>query len=210
MKTILFITLSTLYLTSILTSCTPINPQPNPNPNTTSANSNWKFKLTINGNTYRAEGSGYNINSNYCIAPGSAGSYNVAFFINDLTAPSFISGSQGSALMTLQYPVVGANPITSCAISSVPWIINYLPASALAFGYSLSLNGSLVPNSIGASHLRLPLTITDLGSPGNNDYISFGNPLKGNYTGTVYVKSNPTSAFDTPVSIVLDFVALRP
>lgn len=205
-KLFYFIALTTLFLAS----CTPNNPQPNPSPNTTSANSNWKFKLTINGNTYRAEGSGYTPNSNYCMVLGSSGTYVVSYFINDLTAPSFISGSQGSAIMNLEYPVIGVNPIASCNIGSVPWINNNLPASALFFGYSLTLNGAMVPNSIGASHLRLPLTITDLGSPGSNDYITFGNPLKGNYTGTVYMKSNSASGFDTPVSIVLDFVALRP
>lgn len=208
MKTILysFIALTTLFLTS----CTPNNPQPNPSPNTSSSNSNWKFKLTINGSTYRAEGSLYTPNSNYCLVLGSGGTYVVSCFINDLTAPSFISGSQGSALINLQYPVLGVNPIAYCNIGSVPWINNNLPTNALISGYSLTLNGTMVPNSIGASHLRLPVTITDLGSPGNNDYITFGNPLKGNYTGTVYMKSNPASGFDTPVSIALDFVALRP
>ena len=203
------ITLSFVLITSILTSCNQNNPQPNPSPNPTSSNANWKFKLTINGSTYRAEGSGYNINSNYCIAQGSGGMYNVAFFINDLTAPSFISGSLGSAVMTLQYPVAGVNPIASCAIGSVPWINNNLP-TAFGAGYSYSLNGPLVPNSAGASHVRLPLTITDLGSPGNNDFITFGNPLKGNYTGLVYMKSNYLSGFDTPVTINLEFEALRP
>ena len=207
MKTILysFIALTTLFLAS----CTPNNPQPNPSPNTTSANSNWKFKLTINGNTYRAEGSGLNLNSNYCHASGSAGSYSVSAIINDITASSYICGGLGGFTMLLQNQVLGVNPIANCSIGSVVWINNNLP-TAFGAGYSYSLNGTIVPNSIGASHLRLPLTITDLGSPGNNDYITFGNPLKGNYTGTVYMKSNPTSGFDTPVSIVLDFVALRP
>jgi hypothetical protein len=200
-----FKTLFAVIVLGLLASCQPNNPQPNPNPNAT-----WKFKLTINGSTYRAEGSGFNVNSNYCTATGSAGNYNVSFFINDVTASSYISGNLGSAILNLQYPIVGVNQIASCAIGSVPWITNNLPAG-FGSGYSLTLNGPIVPNSTGASHLRLPIIITDLGSPGNNDYITFGNPLKGNYTGTIYVKSNPLApSFDTPVTIDLEFVALRP
>lgn len=190
-----------------LSSCNPNNPQPTPTP---TANSNWKFKLTINGITNRAEGTGYNVNSNYCVATGGAGTYVVSLFINDLASPSYISGSQGSAIISLQYPVVGVNPIAYCNIGSVPWINNVLPANALSSGYSLTLNGTMVPNSIGASHLRLPLNITDLGSPGSNDYINFGNPLKGSYSGTIYMKSSMSSSYDTPVTIDLDFIALRP
>jgi hypothetical protein len=206
MKTKIF---SFILLTALfITSCTPNNPQPNPTPSQT--NSNWKFKLTINGITTRCEGSSYNINSNYCTLMGTGGSYLGTFSLNDLTAASYISGALGSASFQLQYPTLGVNPITNFIIALNPWP-NNIPSSFMFAGYSLALNGTMVPNSIGGSHLRLPINITDLGSPGNNDYITFGNPLKGNYSGTIYVKSDPlTSGYDTPVTIDLDFVALRP
>jgi len=208
MKTKIF---SFIILTALLiTSCTPNNPQPNPPPSQT--NSNWKFKLTINGITTRCEGSSYNINSNYCIMPGASGNFSGMFALNDQTASSYISGVLGAASMTLQYPILGVNPISNFYIGSTAWINNVLPSNTFMMtGYSLTLNGTMVPNSIGAGHIRLPINITDLGSPGNNDYITFGNPLKGNYSGTIYVKSdNLTSGYDTPVTIDLDFVALRP
>ena len=204
-KLFLFFILSAVVLSTYLSSCTPNNPQPNPTPSQT--NSNWKFKLTINGITTRCEGSSYNINSNYCTLMGAGGSYLGTFSLNDLTASSYISGVLGSASFQLQYPILGVNPITNFIIAA-----NWPNSISSGYGgYALTLNGTMVPNSIGGGFLRLPINITDLGSPGNNDYITFGSPLKGNYSGTIYVKSDPlTSGYDTPVTIDLDFVALRP
>ena len=205
MKTKIF---SFILLTALLiSSCTPNNLQPNPTPNPT--NSNWKFKLTINGITTRCEGSSYNDNSNYCITNGPVGGvFGVLFVINDQTASSYISGVLGGASMYLEYPVLGVNPISNFYIASVPWITNVSPN--ITSGYSLTLNGTMVPNSPGGGYLRLPINITDFGTPGNIDYLAFGNPLKGNYSGTIYVKSDLiTSGYDTPVTIDLDFVALR-
>ena len=210
MKTKIF---SFILLTALLiTSCTPNNPQPNPTPNPT--NSNWKFKLTINGITTRCEGSSFNVNSNYCLAQSSAGNFIVTFSLADQTAASYISGSLGTAGIQLQYPNIGIQMIgMTNSIYSQPWITNFpsLPTGYLMYGYSSTLNGTIVPNSA-LGNLSLPINITDLGSPGNNDYITFGSPLKGNYSGTIYVRSDPIGggSYDTPVTIDLDFVALRP
>jgi hypothetical protein len=210
MKTKIF---SFILLTTLLiTSCTPENPQPNPTPNPT--NSNWKFKLTINGITTRCEGSSLNFNSNFCVAMASGGNFTVTFSLADQTASSYISGSLGTASIQLQYPIIGINPIgLNNWIGSQPWITNFpsLPTGYLMYGYSSTLNGTIVPNSA-TGNLSLPINITDLGSPGNNDYITFGSPLKGNYSGTIYVRSDPIlgGSYDTPVNIDLDFVALRP
>jgi len=214
-KLFLFFILSAVVLSTYLSSCTPNNPQPNPPPNPT--NSNWKFKLTINGNTNHAEGSGYNQSSNYCIAAGGTGPsftvFEVDMKLNDPTAASYISGELGFGYVASSYTVLGVQNIYNCWIGSFPWITNVLPEVALAAaaGYALTLNGTMVPNSASpGSVLRLPINITDLGSPGNNDMITFGNPVKGNYSGTIYVRSGLTPGYDTPVTIDLDFVALRP
>ena len=210
MKTKIF---SFILLTALLiTSCTPNNPQPNPTPSQT--NLNWKFKLTINGITTRCEGSSFNINSNWLIAQASGGIFTVTFSLADQTAASYISGSLGTAGIQLQYPIIGVNPIgVPNYIASEPWITYFpsLPPGYLTYGYSSTLNGTTVPNSA-MGNLSLPINITDLGSPGNNDFITFGSPLKGNYSGTIYVRSDPIGggSFDTPVTIDLDFVALRP
>lgn len=215
MKTILyiFITLTTFYLTSILTSCTPNNPQPNPSPNTTSANSNWKFKFSINGITYKAEGNNtndYNGGDNFCYASGINGIKDIYMRINTLNSTSYISGGFGAAVITIDNPILGTNPLTSCVLISIPWYNSNLPITSPSYdGYSLTLNGPKLLNSnVTSLGIRLPINITDLGTPGNNDGITFGNPIKGNFSGTIYVKSGGTE-YDTPVTIDIDFVALR-
>jgi len=211
MKTKIF---SFILLTALLiTSCTPNNPQPTPTPTPNPTNLNWKFKLTINGITTRCEGSSLNFNSNFCFAMASGGIFTVTFSLADQTAASYISGSLGTAGIQLQYPIIGVNPIgLNNLIGSTPWITNFpsLPTGYLMYGYSSTLNGTIVPNSA-SGNLSLPINITDLGSPGNNDYITFGSPLKGNYSGTIYVRSDPfgVGSYDTPVTIDLDFVAVR-
>ena len=64
---------------------------------------------------------------------------------------------------------------------------------------------------------RIPISITDLGSTstnseGNggsnyNQYI-FGQTLKGNYSGTIYLQGN-NGQFTVPVQLSIDFKALR-
>lgn len=212
MKTILyiFITLTTFHITCILTSCTPNNPQPNPSPNTTSANSNWKFKFSINGITYKAEGNNTNdyFGGNFCHATGLLNSKDIYMKLNSIVSSSYISGTIGAASITIDNPVLGTNPYTSCSLISFPWYNNNLPQTSIVDGYSQTLNGPKLPNSNANFGIRLPINITDLGTPGNNDEITFGNPIKGNYSGTIYVKSGGTE-YDTPVTIDIDFVALR-
>lgn len=208
-----FITLSIISLTSILTSCNQNNPQPNPNPNTTSANSIWKFKFTINGTTYKAEGNNtndYNGGDNFCYASGTNEIKEIYMRINTLNPASYISGGFGAAAITIDNPILGTNPLTSCALISIPWYNNNLPITSPSYdGYSLTLNGPKLLNSnVTSLGIRLPINITDIGTPGNNDGITFGNPIKGNYSGTIYVKSGGSN-YDTPVTIDIDFVALR-
>jgi hypothetical protein len=206
-----FTTYAFISILLLLTGCNPNNPQPNPN--TTSVNSNWKFKFTINGTTYKAEGNNtndYSGGDNFCYASGTNGIKEIYMRISSLNSTSYISGGFGAAIISLDNPVLGTNPLTSCALISIPWYNNNLPITSPNYdGYSLTLNGPMLPNSnVTSLGIRLPINITDLGTPGNNDEITFGNPIKGNYSGTIYVKSGGTD-YDTPVNIDIDFVALR-
>jgi hypothetical protein len=181
MKTLLY---SFIAITTLfLASCTPNNPQPNPNSTSTS----WKFKVSINGVTHKAEGNTLNLNSNFCAASSN---WTITGIINDKTAASYISGDHGGFTLNLTNPSLGVNP--------------YL-------GYSLTLNGPMVTNSSGALGLNLPINLTSLGLAGNGNYQN-SQPVKGNYSGTLYFQSSlvPASGFDTPVTIDIDFVAMRP
>jgi len=201
MKTILysFIALTTLFLTS----CTPNNPQPNPSPNTTTPT--WKIVATINGVTHKAEGSSLTVNSNYCYASIST-VWIITAGISDKSASSYISGDNGTLQFQLTNPSLGINPLSNCAVYG-SWFTDIIDFSGS--GYSLTLNGPMVPNSIGGLGPKLPINLTSLGSAGNGQFVN-SQPVKGNYSGTLYFKSSPTSDFDIPVTIDIDFEAMRP
>jgi hypothetical protein len=196
------ITLSFICITSILTSCNQNNPQPNTNTNT--ASPTWKIKFTINGVTHRAEGNSLNENSNFCYALIS-NPWIITAKIADKTDASYISGDNGYIQLMLTNPSQGVNPISNCNIGG-SWITDAIDHPYN--GYSLTLNGPMVPNSNGP---RLPINLTSLGSAGNGGYNN-SQPVKGNYSGTLYFPSSlsPVSGFDTPVTINLEFEALRP
>jgi hypothetical protein len=197
---------SLLVLTALfLASCTPNNPQPNPSPNTTITS--WKFTITINGVTHRAESSSFNVNSNYCVASIS-NSWSIHPRIIDKTAASYISGDNGELIITIDNPSLGVNSISNCMVLG-SWITDAINYSNN--GYSLTLNGPMVPNSSGGLGPKIPINLTSLGSAGNGGYNN-SQPVKGNYSGTLYFKSSlvPDPGFDTPVTIDINFEAVRP
>jgi hypothetical protein len=202
MKTKLFscIVLSAL----LLASCTPNNPQPNPSPNTTTPT--WKIVATINGVTHKAEGSSYILNSNHCITQIGGGIWLIDASIIDKSASSYISGDNGGLQFQLTNASLGINPLSNCTVYG-SWFSDVTDFSGN--GYSLTLNGPMVPNSIGGLGPKLPINLTSLGSAGNGQFVN-SQPVKGNYSGTLYFKSSPTSVFDIPVTIDIDFEAMRP
>ena len=211
MKTKIF---SFILLTALLiSSCTTENPPPNPPPNPT--NSNWKFKLTINGNTTHMEGSGYNPSSNYFYSgyDPSGGSLTSSFVLNDQSASSYISGDNCTGYILINPDLtLGVNPLGNCILTLA--LASPLADSILintSWGYSLTFGGTMVLGSAGgANALRVPINIYVLGTTGSLNYTNFGNPVKGNYSGTIYTKSDILGggSYDTPVTIDLDFVAL--
>jgi hypothetical protein len=201
MKTKIF---SFILLTALfITSCTPNNPQPNPSPNTITPT--WKIVATINGVTHKAEGTSYIQNSNHCYALIST-SWIISAGISDQSAASYISGNNGTLQFQLSNPSLGINPLSNCVVYG-SWFTDAIenPFS----GYSLTLNGPMLPNSSGGLGPNLPINLTSLGSSGNGNFVN-SQPVKGNYSGTLYFRSSSTLAYDTPVTIDLDFVALRP
>ncbi len=202
------IILAGLYCSSILTSCNQNNPQPNTNTNT--ASTAWKFKVTINGVTHRAEGNGHNFNTNYCFESSGFPGQNLLIqaAIIDKTVASYISGDFGGfSITTLTTPPqLGVNSLSNCHVN-LSWLTD-ISEYVYFNGYSLTLNGPQVPGSAGGSGIGLPINFTSLGSTGVG---LFTDPVKGNYSGTIYIRSTVGSnVYDTPISIDLEFEAMRP
>jgi len=200
------IVLAGLYCTSILTSCNQNNPQPNTNTNT--ASTAWKFKVTINGVTHRIEGNGNNYNSNFCAEYSTLPVHflTIGAAILDKTIPSYISGDIGGFRIEVTSPKLGINSISDCYVVS-DWLSD-ISEDLYLYGYSLTLNGPQVPGSAVGVGMGLPINITSLGSTGVG---LFKDPVKGNYSGTIYYRSTVGSnVYDTPISIDLEFEAMRP
>ncbi len=200
MKIYSLIILSTLLISSVLTSCNPNNPQPN--------TSSWKFKVSINGVSHRAESNTFDINSNYCVATTSS-SWTFHSRIIDKTAASYISGDNGELLITIENPSLGINQLSNCVVLG-SWFTDVTAVNFFG-GYSLTQNGPMVPNSTGGLGPRLPINLTSLGTAGNGQYAN-SQPVKGNYTGTIYFQSSifPNTGFDIPVTLDIEFEAIRP
>jgi hypothetical protein len=185
--------------------CNPNNPTPNP----TASTSSWKFTVKINGVIYKAEGPSLDIANltNYAFVNTNNPLWIMELAIQDPTNSTHISGANGLLTMGLSNPSLGINNLSTIDCS---WLQN-VPNAAWGYGYSLTSGGALVPNTNYSSDVVLPINITDLGtSNGGNS-----TPLKGNYSGTIYVpniqdvalNSNPT--FNIPVNIEISFEAAR-
>lgn len=202
---LIFTTFAVISILFILTGCNPNNPQPN------TPASTWKIKATINGVTHRAEGNNWDPllagSSNSCYALIS-NEWIISARIVDKSAASYISGDNGTLQFQLTNPSLGVNSLSNCVVYG-SWLTDVLDFSG--YGYSLTLNGAMVPNSNGGLGPKLPINLTSLGSAGNGQYAN-SQPVKGNYTGTIYVQSSlgTASGFDTPVNLDIEFEAIRP
>ena len=200
-----------LLLAFVFYSCQPTNPQPNPNSSSTS-NTHWKIKVTSNGVTHHAEGNTFDLNQNFCYTTGlltGAGPCTISAKINDTNISSYISGDPGSFTLNLNSPHLGVNLLEECTLMST-WL--YPANMSTSGGYSLSLNGPMVPNTLGSMlplPLKIPITIDEMGSPGAGNYITFGNCIKGKFNDTLYFRNTSNGNFNIPVAIKIEFEALR-
>ena len=218
-KLILFLTIIALSF-----SCSSDSNNSNNNNNNSFTNSvDYEFTITINGEVHKIKGNTVNgipngyINStshtinNKCFALISGSSVVSNIAINDVTTPNYISGQNLECQINFPNLLLGSNQAT------VYFIGGYFQTLATSLGtssfYFQTVSGTL-NNQI---FNKLPITITDLGSTstnseGNggsnyNQYI-FGQTLKGNYSGTIYLQNN-NGQFTIPVQISIDFKALR-
>lgn len=182
-----------------------------------SGNDYYMFSITIDGVTHKVEG---NIN-NYLYAPSSTENSCIAIFntfnasisagLADKGASSYISGEVFNFGLSFPNLSLGPNNATGSGVqANLNWpesecgiSINALTANTFFYnGYSLGLSLDNVE-------------ITDLGSagtlnPGNisNPY-TFGDPVIGSFSGTVYGCSTASSGNNIPVQLEIEFVAPR-
>ena len=189
----------TLFVSLLLLGC---------NPNNNTPADSWKFEIVINGETHKAEGGGWYADANYCY-----GSNIVQLGIGDQSASSYISGNTGNAQIQFSNTALGTQELSLfysswAQVALDDYIVNGQQTTSLDFGYSLTPGGQMLPGTMGG--LKLPITITDLGTAGNGTY-SGGAPMKANYSGTIYLADLTSSplAYNKPMTIVISFESLR-
>lgn len=227
-KTFLFLT-----IVSLLFSCSNNNnnTSSNNNGNSFTNSMDYEFTITINGVVHKVKGnttngipkgmvqSQLNYINNQCEVLQSGGQKFVILKINDVTAPNYISGQNLECQILLPNLLLGSN---QAQISFIGTYFDTLYSSlssayftpGTAFGNFQTVSGA---ENINLSR-KLPIAITDLGTGTNFPqtyplpYYNFGQTLKGNYSGTIYLRrvtSTGNVTYDIPVQLSIDFKALR-
>lgn len=189
----------------------------------------YEFTITINGEVHKVKGntidgipkgmavsSSLNYVNNECEVLNSY--QNIVYLkINDVTAPNYISGQN------LECRIVFPNLLSGINQAQVIFYGTYFDTLYTSMGQTNPLSGMLyfqTTNGIYDSSIsnKLPFNITDLGTgtlyPQTYPLplYNFGETLKGNYSGTVYLKRSLQSGAqlcDIPVQLSIDFKALR-
>ncbi len=223
-KTFLFLT-----IVSLLFSCSSDNNNSsNNNGNSFSNSMDYEFTITINGEVHKVKG-----NTTNGIPKGYIQS--LTNYINNECEIISIPG-QTQKLLTLKInDVTGSNYISGqnleCRITFPNLLMEINQAQILFYGsYITNLFDSLSPNNLNSWQTtsglynqsisnKLPINITDLGTTSTNPNmwspttpLNFGQTVKGNYSGTIYLRRMTSSGnvtYDIPVQISIDFKALR-
>lgn len=192
------------------------------NNDTSSGNNgvNYEFTITINGEVHKVKGNssdGIPISSvgsgfvqNNCVASFSPNGAGVQLGINDVTSLNYISGQNMQVQIILPNPLLGTNQAQlSFTGAYFDTLATSLGSNYLGFMSFSSVNG-------GSSNNNIPIIITDLGTPttlvDNGSTYSFGQTIKGNYSGIIYLSRVVTGVGifrDIPVTLSVDFKALR-
>ena len=225
-KTFLFLT-----IVSLLFSCSNDNnnTSSNNNGNSFTNSMDYEFTITINGVVHKVKGnttngipygtvnSGVHYINNMCTAFDNSGNKSINLQINDITESNYISGQNIRCLLSLNNLLTGSNQI------DVSFFGSYFDTLYTNIGQTNLSPGILIfQTASGPENMnlrgKLPITITDLGTgtiyPQTPPlpYYNFGQTLKGNYSGTIYLRRMTSSGnvtYDIPVQISIDFKALR-
>ena len=224
-KTLLFLT-----IVSLLFSCSSDNNNSsNNNGNSFSNSMDYEFTITINGEVHKVKGnttngipkgmvqSLTNYINNQCEIESIPGQTQkiLTLKINDVTASNYISGQNLECRITFPNLLMGINQVQVLFYGS--YITNLFDSLSPNNFNSWQTTSGLYNQSISN---KLPINITDLGTTSTNPYmwspttpLNFGQTLKGNYSGTIYLRSYSNASgigvYDIPIQISIDFKALR-
>ena len=227
-KTLLFLT-----IVSLLFSCSSDNNNSDNNNGNSFTNSmDYEFTITINGEVHKVKGNttngipkGYtqsltNYINNECeiiSIPGQTQKI-LTLKINDVTASNYISGQNLECRITFPNLLMGTNQATVRFLGAYFDTVSS-NLGAFNLGNGTGISGFQTINGISNSSILniIPITITDLGTTSTNPNVwspttpfSFGETLKGNYSGTIYLpQNNNINSYNIPLQIRIDFKALR-
>lgn len=205
----------------------------NNNGNSYTNSMDYEFTIIINGEVHKVKGNTTNgipygmtqsashwIN-NQCDIIQSAPFKVITLKINDVTASNYVSGQNLECQILLPNLLMGTNQATINFIGTYFGTLSaslggYSTSSGNTHGFS---NFQTIIGAAGQSSSRiLPITITDIGTTTNYPQTpplpqyNFGETLKGNYSGTIYIGRASTTqgiVYDIPVQLSIDFKALR-
>lgn len=205
------------------------NQTPGGNPSPNNGNEYYMFSITIDGVTHKVEGY-YSSPAdmaagNFCHSNVVSNTIQIVSQLGDKTVPSYVSGEFLSFTLNISNASLGpqsaSGGIGNFAIGLsgqiyAPNNLNWPETISCPVSGQGNVFTSGFSNGIGATQFGLDnVVITDLGSagtinPGNisNPY-TFGDPVIGSFSGTVYGCSTAGSGYDIPVQLEIEFVAPR-
>jgi hypothetical protein len=191
----------------------------------------YEFTITINGEVHKVKGnttngipkgmvqSLTNYINNQCEVFQNGVQKVVYLKINDITAPNYISGQNLECQIHLPNLLLGTNEATIYFSGGYfDTIASNLGAYSFGSGSGFSYFQSISGPFNSSLQKKIPITITDLGTTSTNPTLwspttpyNFGQTVKGNYSGTIYLSSNNSALtnYNIPVQISIDFKALR-
>lgn len=218
-----------LALASILLSCSNNdNANSSNNGNSFTNSMDYEFTIKINGEVHKVKGNTTNgipygnaysiVNqiNNTCYAMNIGGSLMFASLgINDVTATNYISGQNLTCQIQLPNLLLGTNQATvnfsGGYFQTLATSLGSFFPSFLSFQTTSGISNSATTN-------YLPINITDLGTSSTNslgnggsnyNQYNFGQTLKGNYSGTIYLRNTTNLQYTIPVQLSIDFKVLR-
>ena len=164
------------------------------NSNINNNNVNYSFTIINDGITYKVQGNtanDYGFNgpiNNKCTSTNPGG---IQLTITDPTYSNYVRGNPLNFYLSSGPLVLGTN------LMQTPWNLYRQYANPGASG----------------SDTRIPITITDLGTPsigniGTSNY-RFGNTIKGRYSGTYYSIPSGSNVATIPHTLSIEFEAVR-
>ena len=199
------------------------NNSSNNNGNSFTNSMDYEFTITINGEVHKVKGNttnGIPVNmssppnhyiNNRCDISSGGISKTVFLLLSDITESNYVSGQNIQCTISLPSQSIGINQ-ANVTLNGPYFSALYTSLGAIS-SLGFSATSGIISNT---STLNiLPITITDLGTTSsnpNNPIYNFGETVKGNYSGTIYLASQVNSAginFNIPVQLSIDFKALR-